>query len=118
MTKDFGDYIYDILDAINDIEDFIRDMNFEEFQLDKKTINAVIRSLEVVGEAAKRVPDSIRNKYPSVPWRAMSGMRDKLIHQYTSVDLEIVWVVITDDIKPIKPLIQGIIIDFEAEDKD
>ena len=110
MTKEFRDYIFDIQEAMNDIEDFIRDMSFEEFHSDKKTSNAVIRSIEIIGEAAKRVPDEVRTKYQDVPWRAMSGMRDKLIHQYTSVDLEIVWVVITQDIKPI---IQKIILDLE-----
>jgi len=115
MTKEFRDYIFDIQEAMNDIEDFISDMSFEEFQSDKKTSNAVIRSIEIIGEAAKRVPDEVRTKYQDVPWRAMSGMRDKLIHQYTSVDLEIVWVVITQDIKPIKPVIQKIILDLEHE---
>jgi uncharacterized protein with HEPN domain len=58
---------------------------------DKKTIKAVIRSLEVLGEASKKIPDEVRNRYPRIPWKRMAGMRDKLIHEYFGVDLEIVW---------------------------
>lgn len=66
-------------------------MNFEEFAKDRKTINAITRSLEVMGEAVKKVPSEIRSKYPRTPWKYIAGMRDKLIHEYHGVDLEIVW---------------------------
>ncbi len=90
-NKDFGDYIADILNAVNEVEEFTEGMNFETFLTDKKTINAVIRSLEVMGEAAKHVPEDVRDKYPDIPWKRMAGMRDKLIHEYSGLDLEIVW---------------------------
>ncbi|CAD7772133.1 MAG: hypothetical protein KBONHNOK_00494 [Candidatus Methanoperedenaceae archaeon GB50] len=81
-------YIQDVLSSLQEIEDFTKDMDFETFLKDKKTVNAVIRSLEVMGEAVKRVPDEIRNKYPEIPWKYIAGMRDKLIHEYHGVDLE------------------------------
>ena len=68
-------------------------MTFDEFAVDKKTFNAVIRSLEVLGEATKHIPASFRQKHPDVPWAKMAGMRDVLIHDYMGVDLKTVWMV-------------------------
>jgi len=84
-------------------------MDFEDFARDRKTINAVIRSIEVIGEAAKHIPKSIRDKYSSIPWRKMAGMRDKLIHEYFGVDIKILWKTIKKDIPPLQPLIQNIL---------
>ena len=108
--RDYGDYIQDIIDSINDIETFIKDMDFEEFAGDKKTVNAVIRSIEVIGEAAKKIPKSLRNKHSIIPWKKMAGMRDKLIHEYFGIDMEILWKVAKDELPPLKPLIQEIML--------
>ncbi|MEM1586629.1 MAG: DUF86 domain-containing protein [Candidatus Bathyarchaeia archaeon] len=107
--RDYRDYLQDILDSIKDIEDFTRNMDFEDFARDRKTINAVIRSIEVIGEAVKHIPKLIRDKYPSIPWRKMAGMRDKLIHEYFGIDIKILWKTIKKDIPPLKPLIQNIL---------
>ena len=108
-TRDYLDYIQDIFESINDIEKFIEGIEFNDFVNDKKTINAVVRSLEVIGEAAKKVPETIRKKYPTLPWKNMAKMRDKLIHEYFGIDVEIVWKVTKDEIPPLKPLIQQIL---------
>jgi uncharacterized protein with HEPN domain len=76
------------------------------FVRDRRTVNAVIRSLEVLGEAAKRIPDEVRQKYPAIPWKRMAGMRDKLIHEYSGVDLETVWDVITEELPLLKPALE------------
>jgi len=111
--RDYRDYIKDILDSINDIENFIRGMSFENFKRDRKTINAVVRSVEVIGEATKKIPKTLKDKHKEVPWKKMSGMRDKLIHEYFGVDVEILWKTAKDDIPPLKQLVQNILKSLE-----
>ncbi len=107
--RDFKDYIEDIIISIKDIDQFIIGMTYDEFINDKKTFNAVIRSIEIIGEAAKNIPENIAKKYNDIPWNKMAGMRDKLIHGYFGIDIEIVWKTIKDDIPDILPLMQEII---------
>ena len=109
MKRTYKDYILDILISIREIEDFIADMNFEEFVKDRKTVNAVIRSLEVMGEAVKKIPPEIRDRHPEIPWKYIAAMRDKLIHEYHGVDLEIVWEVIEKEIPSLKPKFEKIL---------
>lgn len=111
MKHEYLDYVQDILDSMNDIETFIAGISFEKFLDDKKTINAVIRSLEVIGEAAKNIPENIKNKHPEVPWKKMAGMRDKLIHEYSGIDESIVWKVAKDELPPIKSFIEKILVE-------
>ena len=98
MKMDYRDYINDIWESVKDIENFVKGFSFKDFIGDKKTVNAVIRCLEVIGEAAKKIPGKIRKKYPDVPWKEMARMRDKLIHEYHGVDLEIVWTVVKEEL--------------------
>lgn len=108
MKRDYRDYIQDILDSIDDIEKFIGKHSFDKFAKDKKTFNAVIRSIEVIGEAAKNIPKNQRDKHPNIPWKKMAGMRDKLIHEYFGVDPEILWQVAKNDLPPLRPMIKSI----------
>jgi len=107
--KDYRDYVQDILDSIDETDEFVKGMTFKDFLKDRKTINATIRSIEVIGEATKNIPLSLRDKYPNVPWKKMAGMRDKLIHEYSGVDLEIVWQTIKKELPLVKPLIGEIL---------
>ena len=109
IIREYGDYLQDIFDSIGDIETFIKGMTFDEFACDKKTKNAVIRSIEVIGEATKKIPQSITKKHPTVPWKKMAGMRDKLIHEYFGIDISILWKVATEEIPPLKAEIQQIL---------
>ncbi len=106
--RDFKDYIEDIITSIRDIDQFISGMIYNEFINDKKTYNAVIRSIEIIGEAAKNIPDRIVEKYVDIPWKKMAGMRDKMIHGYFGIDNEILWKTIKDDIPHILPLIENV----------
>ena len=105
IQKVYRDYIQDMIEAINDIESFVAGLSFEQFMNDKKTVNAVIRSFEVMGEAAKNLPEAIVSQTKAVPWKKIAGMRDKLIHEYFGVDLETVWQTIKEDLPIVKPLI-------------
>ena len=111
--RDYGDYLQDIINSISEIEEFTKGMDLEAFKKDRKTVNAVLRSLEVIGEAAKRIPVGIRKKYPAVPWKRMAGMRDKLIHEYSGVDLDIVWGVVEHELPPILPMVRSVLADLE-----
>jgi uncharacterized protein with HEPN domain len=108
-------YIKDILENMRDAEGFIQGMSYEQFAADKRTVNAVLRSIEVVGEAAKKVPEDIRTEYPQLPWKEMAGMRDKVIHFYFGVDKEVVWLVVKERIPTLRPLIESILRDLEGQ---
>lgn len=118
MKRDVILYVKDILENIELAEEFAKDINYEEFVNDKKTNHAVIRCIEIMGEAAKNVPQSIREKYPQIPWKDIAGMRDKIIHFYFGVNLKRVWLVLKDDIPKLKPLIQKVLRDMESEARE
>ena len=103
------DYFTDILDAIKKVRQFIQGMTFEEFAEDDKTVFAVIRGLEIIGEATKRIPSSVRDLHLEVPWREMAGMRDKLTHDYFGVNLIVVWKTATEDLPNVEPAISRIV---------
>ena len=98
MKKDFKVYLTDIIRSMELSLEFTKGLSLEEFKSDDKTQFAVIRCLEIIGEATKRIPDNFRENNNSIPWKAMAGMRDRLIHGYDIVDPEIIWVTVTKTI--------------------
>jgi len=102
------DHLDDILDGVEKINRYTGEMTYEEFVGDSKTVDAVLRNFEVIGEAAKNVPDEIRQKYDNVAWSEMAGMRDKLIHGYATVELQIVWATIQEEIPKLKTQIESV----------
>jgi len=84
MLRDYKVSLEDILEAIRWIEQFVAGLTLDQFKADRKTLDAVVRNLEVVGEAVKKVPPEVRDKHPEVPWQRIAGLRDILIHHYTS----------------------------------
>ena len=100
-TRDIRDYLEDIASAISDIREFVNDLPYDNFVNDRKTSHAVIRSLEIIGEATRKIPPVVRRQHPDIPWNEMSAMRNKLIHEYFGVDLDIVWETIHQDLAPL-----------------
>ena len=100
------DYVEDIIEAAEKIQRFTDKMTFETFERDEKTVDAVLRNIEVIGEAAKNVPDDVRSEHDAVPWAEMAGMRDKLIHGYATIELEIVWQTVENDIPTLIPKLE------------
>lgn len=100
--RDLRDYLNDIVESIEDIWSFVNGMSYEALEIDKKTLYAVIRCLEIIGEAVKKIPKNVREKYSEIPWKEIGGMRDKLIHEYFGVDIETIWDTIHEDLSPLK----------------
>lgn len=113
--REYVDYLRDILDAIMKAQQFIEGMDFSSFSTDDKTAFAVVRALEIIGEATKKIPEAVREIYPDLPWREMAGLRDKLAHDYFGVNLDVVWKTVTDDLPTLK---SGIASVLEAESPD
>jgi len=116
MANEFLDYVEDILDAMEKAELLLDEVSYEQFSEDFRINYAVVRALEIIGEATKRLPTSLRDEYPDIPWRGMAGMRDRIIHGYDRVDMSIVWDVVKRDIPTIKPQIEKILHDYESGD--
>ena len=109
MPRDFSVYLDDILKSISNIEEYIDDYSFEQFVEDKKTVDAVLRNLEIIGEAVKKVPEDVKSLWNNIEWRKISGLRDILIHAYFEVDFEIVWDIIQSKLPGLKSKIKEII---------
>jgi len=99
--REYEDYLRDMLEATEKVAVFIRGMTREGFLADEKTQFAVVRGLEIIGEAAKKLPDGFKSEHPTIPWREVSGMRDKLAHDYFGVNAEVVWKTAIEDLPPI-----------------
>jgi uncharacterized protein with HEPN domain len=113
MKTEFLDFVEDILDAMDKAEILLIDVPYEQFTSDFRIHFAVVRALEIIGEATKRLPSSLRDQYPAVPWKEMAGMRDRIIHGYDTIDLQIVWNTVKQDIPHIRPLLQQILAHHE-----
>jgi uncharacterized protein with HEPN domain len=84
-------YLKDILKAIKKIENYVENLNFRKFSTNELVQDATVRNLEIIGEAVKKIPKEIKNKYPEIAWKKIAGLRDILIHEYFGVDLDILW---------------------------
>jgi uncharacterized protein with HEPN domain len=101
-------YIADILENIATMEEMIAGFEYESFVSNTEKKYAVVRCIEIVGEAVKSVPEELKLKHPQIPWKRMAGMRDKLIHAYRGVDYRLVWVVATVDLPALVPHLRRI----------
>ncbi|MEM2088322.1 MAG: DUF86 domain-containing protein [Thermoproteota archaeon] len=115
MKRIIKDYVNDVIDSMNKAMRFIEGMSYEQFIKDDKTVFAVVRALEIIGEAVKKIPEETRTKYPDIPWKGMAGMRDKVIHEYFGVNLKYVWETVKERIPELKPMFERILKDLSQQ---
>ena len=113
MKRDYRLYLDDVLEAISKIERYTEGWSYDQFRKDEKTIDAVITNFTIIGEAAKQIPPKIRKYYPGIPWKEMAGMRDKLVHEYFGIRLDVVWETITVRLPQLKPMIEELMEEFD-----
>ena len=102
-------YLHHIVDAIERIDDYITGLSSEEFTKDEKTKDAVVRNLEIIGEAAKKITEKTKSSNPEIPWKNMASMRDRLIHAYFGVDYNIVWQVAKEELPPLREKLKSLL---------
>ena len=109
FKRDWKLFIMDILECIEKIESYISGVSYRKFMRDSKTKDAVVRNLEIIGEAANQVPKNIQQKYKEIPWSQIIGMRNRLIHGYFVVDYDIVWDIVSRELPDLKKKIKKIL---------
>ena len=107
--REYADYVRDMLESIAKVSHFIEGFNFERFSADDKTVFAVIRGIELVGEAARNIPATVRSRNANIPWREICGMRDKLIHDYMGINLAVVWKTAKEDLPKLEPQLKQLL---------
>jgi uncharacterized protein with HEPN domain len=112
LNRTFLHHFNDISESISKIKGFIQDLTYEQFCEDEKTQYAVIRALEIIGEAAKQIPDEIKDQFSNLPWQEIIRMRDKLIHHYYGIDVEVLWNTVNEDLDQLQDIVQALISKF------
>ncbi len=118
MKRAILDYINDVLDAMTKAQGFLQNVSYEEFVKEDKTQFATVRAIEIIGEATKNIPPSVRKKYPKIPWRDIAGMRDKVVHEYFGINLKVVWKTVKEDIPTAQPLFEKLRQDYIHESEE
>lgn len=102
-------YLHHIVDAIERISGYISGLSPKDFVKDEKTKDAVVRNLEIIGEAAKKITEKTKSSHPKIPWKHMASMRDRLIHAYFGVDYNIVWQVAKEELPPLREKLKSLL---------
>jgi uncharacterized protein with HEPN domain len=107
--REWTERIRDILDAIQEIQGFVQGMDYETFQQDLRTLRAVELNFIVIGEAANHIPEDVQEAHPEIPWHLMRAMRNRLVHVYFSVDPDLVWDTVQNDLPPLVPALETLL---------
>jgi uncharacterized protein with HEPN domain len=103
LKRSYRLFVEDILTSVDKIENYISDLYYDDFIENHMVVDAVLRNLEIIGEAANNIPDEIRNKFSNIPWKKMIGLRNIVAHGYFGIDMTIIWEIITKNIPETKP---------------
>jgi uncharacterized protein with HEPN domain len=106
MKREYADFLQDMLNNAELALDFVQGMEYDEFFEDEKSRYAVMRALEVIGEAARQIPDDVRAANPEIPWREITAMRNKLMHEYFGANMKVVWRTVQEDLPIIIPILK------------
>ena len=98
MPREFKAYLADIIDAIRKIEKYTKNLSYEKFAADELILDGIVRNLEIIGEAAKRLPEEFRSRHTNIEWNKITGMRNRIVHEYFGVDLDLIWQIINNDL--------------------
>ncbi len=109
MKREYEDYLRDMLENAEKALSFVQGMDYDDFCSDEKAVYAVIRALEIIGEAARQIPDDIRQANPEIQWREIAAMRNKLTHEYFGVNTKVIWRTVQEDLPIIIPHIKRIL---------
>jgi uncharacterized protein with HEPN domain len=107
--RDWEFRLEDIAEALDRIFEYVQGMDYDNWLKDRKTIDAVVRNLEIIGEAAANVPESIQEQFAGIPWGKMKGMRNILVHEYFGLDNQVLWKTIQEDLPPLQQAIQKVL---------
>ena len=116
MPRDYLLYLDDIDEAAARVERYVAGLDYSAFIADEMRVDAVVRNLEMIGEAVKHVPEELKDRYPNVPWRQIAGLRDILTHQYFAVNLPILWDIVQHELAPPRAAIEAILQREQGED--
>jgi uncharacterized protein with HEPN domain len=111
MKRVYEDYLRDMLENAEKAVSFVQGMDYDGFCKDDKAMYAVIRAFEIIGEAARQIPDNVQKANPEIPWREIVGMRNKLTHEYFGVNSKVVWRTVQEDLPVIIPALQKIVVE-------
>jgi uncharacterized protein with HEPN domain len=109
MKLEFEDYLHDMLENAEKALSFVQGMEYDGFCTDDKAVYAVIRALEIIGEAARQIPEPFRQSHPEIPWREIAAMRNKLTHEYFGVNTKVIWRTVYEDLPVMIPLLKQIL---------